>query len=135
LALVVNKRGYVQCNLYRQGRVKNFLVHRLVARAFIGKIPLGLQVNHRNCEKTDNRVENLELVTGEQNRQHAREKGLVKPLHGSANPNAKLIEDDVRAIRRLRAEGVTARAVADLFGVTERLVYGIQHRRTWTHLD
>jgi len=134
LSLVVNKRGYVQCNLYRDGRVKNHMVHRLVALAFFGKIPSGLQVNHKNGVKTDNRVENLELVTPEQNRQQARDKGLVQSRKGEANPAAKLTEDDVRAIRRLRAEGVTAIKVAQRFGVTERVVFRIQHRKSWTHL-
>src|SRR3954454_21758741 len=109
LALVVNKRGYVQCNLYKRGRVKNFLVHRLVSLAFFGKIPVGIQVNHKDCDKENNRLENLELVTAEQNRQHARDSGRVKPLCGMANPQAKLTDEDVRAIRRLRARGVTAK--------------------------
>src|ERR1043166_4425627 len=70
LALVVNKRGYVQCNFYRQKLVKNYLVHRLVAMTFIGSIPVGMQVNHKNGVKTDNRLENLELVTPERNLRH-----------------------------------------------------------------
>jgi hypothetical protein len=135
LALVVNKRGYVQCNLYKGGRVKNFLVHRLVVRAFIGPIRGGLQVNHKNTVKTDNRVENLELVTAERNRQHAREKGLVKPLKGEANPRAKLTEAEVRTIRQLRAEGVTIRELAEQFSVTERTISKIVHRRAWAHVE
>jgi hypothetical protein len=135
LAQVKNKRGYLQVNIYRDGQVRNFLVHRLVARSFIGEIPEGWQVNHKNGRKKDNRVENLELCTPEQNRKHAWELGLCRPKRGEANPKAKLTEDDVRAIRRLRAQGVTARKVGDKFGVTERTVYSIEHRRSWTHLD
>jgi hypothetical protein len=85
--------------------------------------------------KSDNRVENLELLTAEANRQHARDRGLVKPMKGTANPMAKLTEDNVRAIRRLRAAGATARKIALLFDITERTVYQIEHRKAWRHIS
>ena len=44
--------------------------HRLVAEAFIGTIAPKMVVNHKNFIKTDNRVENLEIVTSKQNSQH-----------------------------------------------------------------
>ncbi len=80
-------RGYLVVNLYRDGKAKCFLVHRLVAAAFIGIIPPGWQINHRNGDKACNSVENLEIVTPEENRQHAVRQGLV--LRGEANPRAK----------------------------------------------
>jgi hypothetical protein len=134
LSLVRNKRGYVAVNLYKNGRVRNFTVHRLVAAAFIGEIPEGYHVNHKNGVKTDNRVTNLEIVTPEENRRHAVETGLTKYRRGSENENAKLTEDDVLEIRRMRAEGVVARKVAILFDITERHVLAIQHRLSWAHL-
>jgi hypothetical protein len=85
--------------------------------------------------KRDNRVENLELVTAEENREHARERGLIRSKRGEANPKAKLSDDDVRAIRRMRAQGITARKLALRFDVTERVIYSIQHRKSWTHIE
>lgn len=53
--------GYLLVVLYKDGKGKNYLVHRLVAQTFI-KNPQNLQeVNHINEDKTDNRVENLEF--------------------------------------------------------------------------
>ena len=46
-------------------------VHRLVVMAFISDIPVGMVINHKNGIKTDNRVENLEIVTQKQNVHHA----------------------------------------------------------------
>src|SRR5689334_12003525 len=48
LAQAHGKRGYLLVNLYRDGKPTNALVHRLVAAAFIGVIPDGWQVNHKD---------------------------------------------------------------------------------------
>lgn len=59
--------GYCRVRLFNSdGKAKHYAVHRLVAQAFIGN-PEGYEVNHRNEIKTDNRVENLEIVTSKDN--------------------------------------------------------------------
>ena len=63
----VDKIGYMYVGLYKNGKVKYFKVHRLVAEAFYGEIPKGMQVNHINEIKTDNRLENLNLMTPKEN--------------------------------------------------------------------
>jgi hypothetical protein len=134
LALVTNSRGYVQVNLYRDGRVRNRLVHRLVAEAWFGLIPLGHQVNHKDGDKTNNKVANLEIVTGEENRRHARKLGLVRPKIGEANVSAKLKEEDVRAIRLLRSERVPVFEIAYRYKVSQRAVYSLLRGDTWGHV-
>lgn len=57
------KDDYLQLELCKDGKRKHFLVHRLVYEAFVGAIPEGMQVNHINEDKTDNRLENLNLMT------------------------------------------------------------------------
>lgn len=63
-------RGYLRLGLYKDGKKKQFLVHTLVITAFRGPIPAGMQVNHRNEDKRDNRLVNLEVVTAKQNINH-----------------------------------------------------------------
>lgn len=59
--------GYCRVRLFNcDGKAKHYATHRLVARAFLGEID-GFEINHKNEIKTDNRVENLEIVTSKQN--------------------------------------------------------------------
>lgn len=52
--------GYVKVTLCKKGVTKSFLVHRLVAQAFIPKVKGKTQVNHIDCNKTNNYSSNLE---------------------------------------------------------------------------
>jgi hypothetical protein len=76
-----NSKGYLCALLYRGGKRdrRSFLVHRLVAQAFLPN-PFNLpQVNHLNGQKKDNRVFNLEWCTQSHNMQHACAMGLATP--------------------------------------------------------
>jgi len=55
---------------------KTWYVHRLVAAAFLPNPERLREVNHKNCDKTDNRPENLEWVSSLENHTHARVNGL-----------------------------------------------------------
>lgn len=59
--------GYQLARLFKNGKAKMFKVHRLVYAAFCGEIPDGMQVNHINEDKSDNRLENLNLMTPKEN--------------------------------------------------------------------
>lgn len=70
--LVLGRRGYLYVTTPTPGGGwKAFKVHLLVAEAFLGPRPTGFQVNHKNGDKLDNQVENLEYVTPKQNVRHA----------------------------------------------------------------
>lgn len=76
--VIFNKdsKGYMKARLYSDlsknsdGR-KPYRLHRLVAKAFLSNFSDELQVNHINGDKSDNRVDNLEMVTNSQNVYHA----------------------------------------------------------------
>lgn len=71
-------KGYLKVNLKVDGKSYNRLVHRLVAKEFIENPSNKPEVNHKNGIHTDNRLSNLEWVTGEENRKHACETGLIR---------------------------------------------------------
>ena len=74
-----NGRGYRYVSLYKDGKYKNYLVHRLVYLEFAGDIPEEMEVNHIDGDKCNNNLFNLELVTRTQNMQHASENNLLNP--------------------------------------------------------
>lgn len=61
--------GYHEVCLAKEGKHSWKLAHRLVAEAFLGESDL--HVNHKNCDKLDNRLSNLEYVTQSENMRHA----------------------------------------------------------------
>lgn len=71
-----NCHGYLRVKLSKDGKTKDFLVHRLVYEAFRGAIPKGLTVDHVNGDKSDNRLENLQLLTQRDNARKSNNKQL-----------------------------------------------------------
>jgi len=65
-------------SLRRDGKSRNYLVSRLVAKAFCPGYRRGLTVNHKDGDSTNNRADNLEWVTNEENVRHYIRNGFVK---------------------------------------------------------
>lgn len=72
-----NHKGYIYFGLRKNGRQHSVFQHRLIAEHFIDNPYKKTQVNHINCIKSDNRVENLEWVTQSENQLHAYKNGKV----------------------------------------------------------
>lgn len=63
----ISSRGYLYVSLSRNGKVKKFSIHRLVANAFLPKNSKNMEVNHLDENKQNNSVSNLEWITHKQN--------------------------------------------------------------------
>lgn len=154
-----NNTGYPQVGLRKNGMRKALLIHRLVMAAF-EPVPHQemLQVNHKNMNTADARLENLEWCTAIENQAHylnavgiwpAEPKpiklgppnlrnrfGIGKLITGADHHLSKLTDADVIEIRRLcsaRKHG-TKIAVARQFGISKGTLDQIVSGKTWRHL-
>jgi hypothetical protein len=136
LSFGVLSNGYRQARASLNGNrtLKSALVHRLVAEEFIGELPDHMQVNHKNGDRADNRVENLEIVTASENARHAYHVlGRSKPA-GSKHPAAKLTEEIVCEIRWLFGLGVKQVDLAREYLMDKTTIRDIVHRYRWKHI-
>ena len=127
-----NKYGYKVIHLSNNGIDHNYKVHGLVARTFIGPRGKGMQVNHKDGDKENNRLDNLEYVTPSENAFHAYRIGLMSQL-GENHNRHKITEEDVREIRRM-AKSDTHQSIADAFNISRPNVSLIVARKRWSHV-
>lgn len=130
-----DKNTYFKVNLCKDGKVKVFFVHRLVAIAFIPTNDYSLQINHKNGNKQDNSVENLEWVTCKENVYHAHQMGLVHPAHnqryGETNSHCKVTDEQVEEIRKDKTSTIAQLCEKYGIGKTQirRICSGEQRKR------
>lgn len=127
-----NDQGYM---LVRLSRPRAMLrVHRLVAMAFVANPEGKPDVNHIDCDRSNNHAENLEWCTQKENLKHSQRLGRMPRDHwrGKRSVNAQLSDDTVRQIRLAYSIGGTSwERLADRFGVSKRCVGRLIRRETY----
>lgn len=109
--------------------------HRLVWIAFNGLIDISLMINHKDGDKSNNNLSNLELVTASGNVRHALEHGLIKPIQGEDKPNAKFTNEEVRKYRLMYDRGeLSICELAKLQNVSIPTASDMLHRRTYVKI-
>ena len=120
--------GYARVAVWANGLVSHKSLARLVAEAFIGPCPPNLQVNHMDCNKKNNRADNLEYVTQHQNIRHAIANG--RWIFGKRNGNVKLNWSVVRRMRHLYPK-VSSEKLGKMFGVSSQHVLRVVTHKQW----
>ena len=127
-----NKKGYQFVRMYIDGTAKTYLVHRVVAQTHIPNLKGKSEVNHKDGNKSNNAVWNLEWATAQENVDHSVVTGLVK--RGIDRPNAKLTDADIYNIRNLREAGATYYELGRQFNIAYQTAHKICARQTYTHI-
>lgn len=118
----LNDKGYLRCNLKKDGKRYDFTVHRLVAEAFINNEDKKPAINHINGDKTDNRVENLEWVTNSENTIHAVKNRLIK---------TKLTDKQAIEIQKSK---LSMRKISEIYDINHSIVWRIKNKIAYKHL-
>lgn len=107
-------------------------VHSVVLEAFVGPRPNGKVARHIDGNSSNNRVENLTWGTQKENIADKNTHGTQ--TRGATHGLSKVSELDVLEIRRLRAAGLTLRAISDRFPISCDAIHNIVRRITWSHI-
>ena len=130
-------RGYAMVLMQRKP-IKWFArVHHVVAFSFLGRpdgeiSPSQWQINHKNGNKLDNRLCNLEWVTQQQNTDHSVAMGLK--VMGERHYRSILTNEAVQQMRRAFAAGTPISEIAKQYGASHGTASAVVHNRTWKHL-
>jgi hypothetical protein len=125
--------GYLKTMLQMDsGKYSSRYVHKFVTITFLGECKSGLEVNHKDGNKLNNSISNLEYVTKSENIKHAYDTNLINPKVGSLNGMSKLTENDVIFIRehaRNNGRYYGRKVLAEKFGVSECTIKEVVTRR------
>jgi hypothetical protein len=124
LGTKINRLGYKEVALSKDGKTKTVLLHRLIAIHFVSNPDNLPCVNHKNGIKTDNRIENLEWCTRSQNTKHAYDNNL-SGFRDFANAGIKAMNENTQYvfIRLIAPDGTelqfrSAKEAAEYLGTT-----------------
>jgi hypothetical protein len=132
-----DKRGYVVFLLSVNSKPYLRYAHRLVAEAFLGPIGEGMEVNHKDGDKGNPQLSNLEIVSRSENRAHSyRVLGVAPNRAVETNGNASLSWAKVDAIRaEYAAGGSSYLKLSRAFGVSKTAIANVLKKRCWRDED
>ena len=132
-----NSHGYPQIGLTQKGKRKTLKVHSLVALYFLDKISNKNEVNHKDGDKLNNRVENLEWCTRSENILHAFAFDLKEKPKGELNGQSKITKAEVIEIREMykgRGKGLSLAKIALIYNLGSTQVSRIIKKQSWRHV-
>jgi len=129
----IDTNGYPIVKLYSNGKGRTSKVHRLIAETFIDNPNNLPQVNHKDGNKLNNAVENLEWCDQSHNIKHAYRTGLSKIYFGEQTSQAKFTEKQILEIRSKYKKG-NGKELAAEYGMSTTNIHDIVKRNTWNHI-
>ena len=136
----IDRYGYLRVTLSHEGRQYKKKIHRLVAETFLSNDNTMPQVNHKDGNKANNNVDNLEWCSAKENLQHALDIGLRQAIHkntphyGESNGRSKITKEIVEEMRKVCIPGdkeYGIRALARKYGISSTAANAIINNKTW----
>lgn len=126
------RTGYYTVALRNEFEIKTVSVHRIVAMAYIPNPDGKPQVNHKNGDKSDNNVDNLEWMTSKENVQHAHDTGLAR---GTRNPDRELSDEVAHNVCKLIRDSWRNKDIAELLGIKSQVVADIRWGKSYQEVS
>ena len=125
-------KGYHHVVLHNDGKPHMFRVHRIVLEAFCGAPPdVDFQCNHIDCDKSNNRISNLEWTTAKNNTAHA----IANGMRPSGERHHRAVLKDCQVLDIVSLLSTHSRSsLGQMFGVSKPAIGDIAAGRTWGHL-
>lgn len=128
------RQGYYSVHFVVGGRIKNYVVHSLVMLAFVGERENKTVIHHKDFNKLNNHISNLEYCTQQHNRKQDFIHG-IQSLRGEKNTQAKLTEAQVLSIvEERKAKKTKYRIMAEKYNVSMMGIANIFNGHTWSYL-
>jgi hypothetical protein len=132
----VNEHGYHLVKLQKNRSVRNSSVHRIVAKAFLGEPADGMEVDHINGDKNDNRASNLEWVSRKENvGRHWRKNPGRPEFSCERHPMAKATPEMVAVAIALYVGGMRPNDASARVGMGKNWLCGILNGKLWSNLN
>lgn len=128
LTPAIDACGYERVCLFKMDRNRRFKVHRLVAMTFIDKVDGKNQVNHKDGNKCNNYVDNLEWCTSKENVHHAKNTGLRKGHEQMCEKRRKpIIATNIATGETIRFESILAAKTAIKTNHIQEVLKGLRY--------
>ena len=133
----ITKHGYLKINLHKNGKMKSFRLHKIVATTFIPNPENKREINHEDGCKLNCCVWNLNWATSSENKIHAFKMELRKASQGTERRDSKLTDEQVRYCRRAYIKGdreFGAKPLARKFGVNPATMLRIVRGKSYKNV-
>ena len=129
----IDQDGYMKVGITKEKVRKHYFVHRLISIAFINNSGNKAQINHKDGNKQNNSLSNLEWCSITENNNHALNSGLRKMPNGNNHSNAKITEDEAIWIKYM-TNGQKLQELVDIFGICKATICKIKTNKIWRHI-
>lgn len=124
---IIGNNGYYSVSLYKFGEGKTYLVHRLIAIHFIPNPNNKPFINHKDSNKLNNSIDNLEWCTNQENIIHASQNGKIG---GDNHYACRIKKADKDRIKQLSASGTPQYKIAEIFKTSRSHISRIVNNKT-----
>lgn len=131
----LNRDGYPTIFLWKNNKGTCYCVHRRVAIAFISNPENKPCINHKDGNKANNNLDNLEWCTYSENLRHAIDTGLFKPRRGEENGSNVISEATAHEICEMMQDGYRNNYIYKKLKISSHIVKNIRRGNSWGHVS